>query len=201
MSEWHRFLIMIAGFVLYGRSASKQTRPASAEAPTAARRLLLFICNGNTSRSPIAHAICSAEIVRRLTRRPDRARMPAVEVASAGLAAKAGAPMAAEAQRALRSLGVPVPSHAARNLTSELVDNATAIICMTSQQCEAVLAMHPNAAGKVHRLHPFRDLADPAGRGAKVFLKLSRQIRRLVVNRLSYFLMLEPMAATGKSAA
>jgi protein-tyrosine-phosphatase len=184
--------IMIAGSVLYGRAAPEPARAASAGAPTGARRLLLFICSGNTSRSPIAHAICNAEIVRRLARSPDGAQIQAIEVASAGLTAKAGAPMTAEAQHALRRLGVPVPPHASRNLTAELVDEATAIICMTSAQCKAVLAINPKAAGKVHRLHPFRDLADPSGQGARAFLKLSRHMQHLIVHRLAYFMILGP---------
>jgi protein-tyrosine-phosphatase len=184
-------LIMIAGFVLYGRCAPEPIRAATAQTPTGAGRLLLFICSGNTSRSPIAQAICNAEIVRRLAHSPDRS-LPTIEVASAGLTAKAGAPMTAEAQHALRRLGVPVLPHASCNLTSELVNAATAIICMTSAQRKTVIAMHPDAAGKVHRLHPFRDLADPAEQGMAAFLKLSRQMQHLIVQRLSYFMMLEP---------
>jgi protein-tyrosine phosphatase len=115
--------------------------------------------------------------------------MQGVQVTSAGLTAKAGAPMSAEAQQALTRLGVPVPQHASRNLTPELIDSATAIICMTNDQCNAVLAMSRGASGKVHRLHPFRDLDDPTGRGAKAFLGLSRQIRYLIAQRLSYFVL------------
>lgn len=182
-------LIMLAGLILYARTTAEGTWRAAAEAPTARQRLLLFVCSGNTSRSAIAQAICNAEIVRCLARWPDRPLMQGVQVTSAGLTAKAGAPMSAEAQQALTRLGVPVPQHASRNLTPELIDSATAIICMTNDQCKAVLAMHRGASGKVHRLHPFRDLDDPTGRGAKAFLGLSRQIRYLIAQRLSYFVL------------
>jgi protein-tyrosine-phosphatase len=94
-----------------------------------------------------------------------------------------------EARQALSRLGVPAPQHASRNLTPELIESATAIICMTKQQCDAVLAIDPAASGKVHRLHPFRDLDDPSGRGAKAFLRLSRQIQYLIAYRFSYFML------------
>ena len=179
-------LIVLAGLILYARSRPRKTWHNDADAVTRPRRFLLFVCSGNTSRSPIAQAICNAEIIRRLARCPDQRE---VEVASAGLTASAGAPITPEAQQALGRLRVPVPQHASRNLTPELIERATAIICMTGQQCAAVLAIHPAAAGKVHRLHPFRDLDDPTGRGAKAFLKLSRQIQHLIAGRLSYFML------------
>jgi protein-tyrosine-phosphatase len=179
-------LIMLAGFVLYARSTPQAA--GTATAPTPAQRLLLFVCSGNTSRSPIAQAICNAEILRRLVRWPDQSEVKGVQVGSAGLTATEGAPMTQDAQHALHRLGVPVPRHAACNLTPELIDRAVAIVCMTQAQCSAVLAISPRALGKVHRLHPFRDLEDPAGRGAKAFLRLSRQIRYLIGQRLSYFI-------------
>ena len=182
-------MIMLAGVLLYVRSTPQQAVTGAAPRP---RRLLLFVCSGNTSRSPIAQAICNAEIVRRLAGCPDRSMQDAVEVASAGLTAKAGAAITPEAQQALNRLGVDVPRHASRNLTPELIESATAIICMTKQQCDAVLAISAAASGKVDRLHPFRDLDDPTGQGAKAFLKLSRHIQYLIAHRLSYFMLENP---------
>jgi protein-tyrosine-phosphatase len=182
-------LIILAGFVLNARATRGPTCRLAASGVTPAQRLLLFVCSGNTSRSPIAQAICNAEIVRRLARWPDRPGMAGVQVASAGLTATPGAAMSSEAQQALGRLSVPVPQHAARSLTPELIEAATTIICMTKEQCEAVLAISPDARGKVHRLHPFRDLDDPTGQGAKAFLRLSRHIKYLIAQRLSYFML------------
>jgi len=180
-------LIIVAGFALYARSTPEASGPLEALVANGPSRFLLFVCSGNTSRSPIAQAICNAEIVRRLARCPERTHLHGVQVESAGLTAKPGAPMTEEAQHALGLLGVPAPAHASRHLTAELIDRAGAIICMTEQQCRAVLAISPAASGKVHRLHPFRDLPDPTGSGPKAFLKLSRQMQRLIGYRLSYF--------------
>jgi protein-tyrosine-phosphatase len=176
-------LIMLAGFVLYFRSMQQPRAPT----PKHLRRFLLFVCSGNTSRSPIAQAICNAQIIRRLAGCPRRLT---VEVGSAGLTAKAGSPMSWDAQQALTRLSIPVPPHASRNLTPELIEDATVIICMTRRQCDAVIAINPAASGKVLRLHPFRDLNDPSGWQASAFLKLAHQIQYLVALRLSYFLLL-----------
>jgi protein-tyrosine-phosphatase len=187
-------MIMLAGLLLYVRSAPRSAQQVGGAVGAGPRRLLLFVCSGNTSRSPIAQAICNAEIIRRLVR-AEGANQVEMEVASAGLTAKPGAPITPEARQALARLSVPVPEHASRNLTPELIEAAAAIICMTSEQCKAVLAISTAASGKVHRLHPFRDLDDPTGQGAKAYLKLSRQIQHLIAHRLSYFML----ATTGRT--
>jgi protein-tyrosine-phosphatase len=180
-------LIMLAGVVLYVRNRP-QRMSDEYNAQATIQRLLLFVCSSNTIRSPIAQAICHAEIVRRLLQEPTRRRLDEVQVASAGITAKTGEPMTREAQRALQVLGVPVPQHTAHQLSAELIERASAIICMTNQQRETVLAIDPSASVKVHRLHPFRDLDDPAMHGPKALLRMSRQIQHLVTHRLSYFL-------------
>jgi len=71
------------------------------------RNAFLFVCSGNTCRSPIAAAISNAEIAARFQislAALDPAKLPAL---SAGISASIGAPMTLEAQQALRLLGVP----------------------------------------------------------------------------------------------
>ena len=56
----------------------------------ATQRLFVFICNRNTSRSPMAAAICNAEIARRLKVAPEALMSVGIHVVSAGLAARPG---------------------------------------------------------------------------------------------------------------
>jgi protein-tyrosine-phosphatase len=152
-------------------------RPAATVAhPAMAQRLFLFVCSGNTSRSPMAQAICNAEIARWL-------KLPLTAL-SAGLSAEPGTPMTPEAHRALGQLGVPAVAHKAQNLTDAMVRDAEAIWCMTEGQCQALVARHPTAAGKIHRLDPDRDIDDPTGLGPEAFLELGWQLQHLVRYRL-----------------
>jgi protein-tyrosine-phosphatase len=153
-----------------GRRAAPVAHPATAQ------RLFLFVCSGNTSRSPMAQAICNAEIARWL-------KVPLTAL-SAGLSVQAGAPMTPEAQRALGQLGVPAVAHKAQNLTDAMVRDAEAIWCMTEGQCQTLVARHPEAAGKIHRLNPERDIDDPTGLGPEAFLELGWQLQHLVRYRL-----------------
>src|SRR6185369_12242495 len=84
------------------------------------QRLFLFVCSGNTCRSPMAAAIANDEIARRLGIPFKSLETVNVRAMSAGVSARAGAPLTDEAAEVLRSLNVPVQPHAARNLTPEL---------------------------------------------------------------------------------
>jgi protein-tyrosine-phosphatase len=162
---------------LVSLAAGDARRPAT-------RRLFLFVCSGNTCRSPMAAAIANAEIAARLGVAFEDLETVNVRALSYGVSARAGAPLTPEARRALRSLNVPVGPHAARNLTPELARQAEAIYCMTRAHRAAVIEMIPSAAGKAHCLDPEGDIEDPIGSGIETYLKVAERIRSLVRWRL-----------------
>ena len=144
------------------------------------RRMFLFVCSGNTCRSPMAAAMGNAEIAARLkipSETPDTADVQAL---SAGVSARVGAPMMPEAQQALRLLNVPVRPHTARNLTIELAHQVELIFCMTDAHRKAVIDMIPSVAGKTHCLDPDGDIEDPIGHGQEAYFRSARHIYRLV---------------------
>lgn len=137
------------------------------------RRLFLFICAGNTARSPMAQAICTAEIAARLGVTIGELASAGIELGSAGIAARTGKPMKPEAIAALESLGVAAHDHVARPLTPELISEAEAIYCMTGEQRQAVIDMMPEAADRVHCLSNDGDMDEPTGLEAMVSFALS----------------------------
>lgn len=172
-------------------------------------RLFLFVCSGNTCRSPMAAAIANAEIAARLRanhfpqRRKGAKRLSEsvflrvfaslreilsvtalrtvnVRALSAGVSARVGEPLTAEAQEALRSLDVPVAPHAASNLTLELAQRAEMIFCMTRAHREAVIQMLPAVASKTYCLDIQADIADPIGKEMEAYLNCARRIHDLV---------------------
>ena len=144
------------------------------------QRLFLFVCSGNTCRSPMAAAIASAEIAFRMQIPFEALSTVNARALSAGVAARVGAPLTAEAEEVLRLMEVPVKPHAARNLTTALADQAEIIFCLTSAQRQAVIEMIPKAAGKTLCLDAAGDIDDPIGRGMAAYLDCARRIRELI---------------------
>ncbi|MGH8508256.1 MAG: ATP-binding cassette domain-containing protein [Gammaproteobacteria bacterium] len=153
--------------------------------PNALQRLFVFVCRGNTSRSPMAQAICNAEIARRLKVPLEALGVGGIKAISAGLSAEAGAPMTPGARRALRQLGVPSFEHRSQNLSTELAAKAETIFCMTKQHQQMAIKMFPWAAAKVCCLQPDVDLEEPTGADPEAFLSLARKIQSLVQQRMN----------------
>lgn len=144
-----------------------------------ARERLLFVCGGNTARSPMAAAIADAEIAA-------DPGMPGWRVESAGVSVRApGAPISHEAAAALTHLQVDPPeSHRSRQLTAELCAGTEAVYCMTRKQRDQVIAMAPEVAERTFCLDPKADIPDPAGQPAEAYRECAAGLRKLIRDRL-----------------
>jgi molybdate transport system ATP-binding protein len=152
--------------------------------PNTLQRLFVFVCHGNTLRSPMAQAICNAEIASRLGVPPESLDRLGIKAVSAGLTAQPGEPIAVEAGQALAAIGLPGLEHRSANLTHRLAQRAEAIFCMTEDQRKEVIALFPEATSKTYRLHPDADIDDPHGTTLDAFFDLARQFQDLIRQRL-----------------
>lgn len=148
-------------------------------------RLFLFVCTGNTCRSPMAEAVARAIVSDRPPLATGLARVP-IRIASAGVAAGDGQPMTPEAVSALSDMGVSAGRHRSRSLTRELIREAEAIFVMTRSHRAAVLDIDRAAAGKVSLLSPEgRDIPDPIGGTLADYRDALATIRDAVEQRLN----------------
>jgi len=147
-------------------------------------RRLLFVCSGNTCRSPMAERLARVELARRLGTKPDRLADHGWVVSSAGAYALADGEMTPEARQAMEKLDVPSPAHQARALSAEMINQAERVFCMTESHRRAVLAVAPDAAPRTQRLDPAGDVEDPIGAGVNDYVQTARRIQQAISRRL-----------------
>ncbi|MGW2899330.1 arsenate reductase/protein-tyrosine-phosphatase family protein [Streptomyces sp. NPDC001212] len=146
---------------------------------------VLFVCGGNTSRSPMAEVIAWAQAA-------EAGVAHAFRFSSAGVATPLPPhPMAPGARSALAELGLQrVPGrgnprrHRARSVTLELCRVNSVIYCMTRAHCDRVIAMAPEAQDRTLRLDPYCDIPDPEGQSPEVYRRCAQHIQRSVRLRL-----------------
>ncbi len=117
------------------------------------QRVFLFVCDFNRSGSPMAAAICNAELEKRLNLRTEVNPQSLIYARSAGLHLPESLNLHQHAGDALRALTVPVPEHQASLVNSYGVHRAEKVVCMTDQQREELIERFPWAVDKTISLN------------------------------------------------
>lgn len=142
-----------------------------------ARQVVLFVCAGNTCRSPMAAGLAAAMLAERAGCKPSQLPSRGVDIRSAGVFAARGAPAAPEAIAAAAALGSDIADHRSRKLTPELIILADVVFCMTESQAAEARRLVPSAADRVRRLDPDGDISDPIGGDAGVYERTAKVIK------------------------
>lgn len=153
-----------------------QTAAPEAPQPQAAC-LVVFVCTGNTCRSPLAEALCKVRLAERLGCGLDELPGRGFHIYSAGLAAMAGGPAADEAVDVARAYGADLSGHYSRPLTPDLAARADHLVMMTRSHLMAVAELYRDLAARPRLLDPAGgDLADPVGCDRPIYEECARQI-------------------------
>lgn len=150
-----------------------------------AEYLIVFICTGNTCRSPMAAGIARKILGERLGVRPDELGAKRVRVVSAGIYAASGSPATSEAVKAAAELGADLSSHASQSATADLLRRADVIYTMTESHRQEILDRYPEAAAKTSCLDPDGDIEDPIGYDQRVYSQVARHLFEVISRRLS----------------
>jgi protein-tyrosine phosphatase len=153
---------------------------------------LLFLCSGNTCRSPMSAAIAAGLIAQKLGVSPADLPLHHVVVQSAGLHASRGMRAAREGMDVIRAMAErgelepgDLSRHISQPVTAELLRRADAIYTMTAAHSAEVAELYPWAERKTFQLDPDGDIADPIGSPFSVYERVAKRILELLQKRLN----------------
>ncbi len=143
-----------------GEVSPEQIEEACGQRPALSQAKVLFVCTGNTCRSPMADGLF-------------RHRMPTtwrgrVEARSCGTGALPGMPATGTAKQAARKKGFDISGHRSQPLSLDLLDWADLVVAMEQKHLQAVRELSPGADPVL--MAP-GGVSDPLGGGLDEYLE------------------------------
>ncbi len=145
----------------------------------------LFVCTGNTCRSPMAAGIFRKYLSEKLQCEVDQIDKMGYKVSSAGMIDLANSPASAEARVACAAKGIDITAHRSTALSLELIEESDFIFGMSRTHLERVISLSSKAANKCMLMAENRDIPDPIGQGQQVFNRCADLIEKAVKKRIS----------------
>jgi L-threonylcarbamoyladenylate synthase len=140
--------------------------------------MYLFVCTGNTCRSPLAEGLAIKALCDKFGCEPKELIGKGFCVESAGAFAYPGGRASPQSIEAARKLGSDISHHASQKLTSELINCADLVFCCTRQHLSEACYLAPLARSRIRLLDQDGDIPDPIGADLSVYMSVAEQIDR-----------------------
>lgn len=174
--------------VKIGKKDMRILRPgvySQAELEALSQLQFLFVCTGNTCRSPMAEGIFQKYLAEKLQYDIDGLDKMGYKVSSAGIIGSVGYPATAEAVTACAAKGVDIKAHRNKALSRELIEASDIIFAMEQIHRDRVIILDPKAANKCFLLAGNTGIPDPIGQPQQSYDKCAKLIERAVQKRIS----------------
>ena len=149
---------------------------------------ILFVCTGNSCRSPIAEGLCKKILADKFGCSIDELSNFGYKIESAGVAAIDGLPASTEAEVVCREFGTSTADHQTRQLTFQVIQGADLIFVMSWAHFHACMEISGSIGGQIRMLDEKSEVQDPIGRGIQAYRECAEQIVSALKERIDEFL-------------
>lgn len=149
----------------------------------------LFVCTGNTCRSPMAEAMFRKYWAEKIDCELDQLDKKGYKVTSAGTMGIAGVPASAEAIALCAAKGINLKDHKSSALTQQLIEESDFIFVMSQMHHQRVVDLSPEAVEKCMLLAKGQDIPDPIGQSQQVYQSCAKTIEEAIRKRINKFVV------------